>query len=199
MDSDISYVNRFLKGYSPQHHLELLMRHPKATAYLKADGIALGDSESSVARDAVETMLESVDDVSSAAISYTLNRLQTNRKIELAASLLALFTSGGVVGSIIGLDEKYLAAGLGALGLSGALLTLLVKWQKGGVSGPLDLEKSFDKLREYNWNARELAAKLKRTDTEEELQKIVSASNDLARNIYMLLGGLGYEADVRPL
>ena len=175
------------------------MRHPKATAYLKADGIALGDSETSVARDAVETMLESVDDVSSAAISYTLNRLQTNRKIELAASLLALFTSGGVVGSIIGLDEKYLAAGLGALGLSGALLTLLVKWQKGGVSGPLDLEKSFDKLREYNWNARELAAKLKRTDTEEELQKIVSASNDLARNIYMLLGGLGYEADVRPL
>lgn len=114
-------------------------------------------------------------------------------------SILALVTSGGVVGSIFSFDEKYIAAVLGAIRFLGSLLVLLVKWLKSGVTCELNLGDAFNKLSEYSWDARSLKAELDKSTDHDEFEDIINRTNQLARDIYLVLGELGYQADLHPL
>ena len=196
MDADISYVIRYLQAFSKEKYEALLRRHPESHLLLKANGVSLGDADTAVAIDAVNTMLESVDTITASAISDTLNKLRANRRLKFIGSILTFLTAGGVVGSIIGLDEMFIAVALGAIGILGSLVMLLTRWLKGGVSGSSSLDQAFDKLRKHCLDARVLKAKLKDEIPSLELEKIIFESNSIAREICMVLGGLGYDLNL---
>lgn len=199
MDTDISYINKYLHKFANDKHQELLRRHPESQVLLNAMGVSLGVTDTEVAVDAAKTMLESVDSITSSALSDILGKLKTNRRLELIGSILTLSTSGGVVGSIIGFDEKYVAAFLGAIGFLGSLVMLFAKWLKGSVTGSSSLDKEFDKLREYSWDARALKARLSHNASDKEIENVILESNRLAREIFLVLGGLGYEPNFEPV
>lgn len=198
MDTDITYINRFLQDFSRDEYHMLLGRHPDDIT-LKAKGVVLGDTDTTVALDAAKTMLENVDIVITEAITDTLKKLKASRKLELVGTIFALFTSGGVVGNYLQQGEHMTTAVLGAFGFLNAIALLIAKWLRGSVAGSGDLSQDFIKLHEYSWDSRMLKAKLKPEISNDVLEEVISKSNSLAREINMLLATLGYIPNFEPI
>ena len=199
MNSDISYINKYLSTYQPSKHDALITKYPHAVNLLTPNGLSLGDAQTALACDAAKEMLSSVDETSARAIKSIMRKLKLGKRLELIGSVLALITSGGVVGAIVGLQETIVAAILGAIGFIGSLVTLFVQWLKGGVSSNVSLDKSFDVLQAHCWQARELLAKLKRGLHDNEIDAFIAQSNELAKQVFLTLGGLGYEPEFSPV
>jgi hypothetical protein len=200
MRADIYEVVRFLRGFAPEAAGELLVRHPETKVYFEAAGLPLGsDAEIDPAVDAARVMLDAVDEVATTAMLKTLASLKSARRLDLAGSLLALVASGGVVGALLGADNKDAAAILGVVGFVASAVPLVGGWLRGTATGKQSVDQCFLKLRELAWDARVLRAEFTRDRSDHEQASSLKRANDLAREIYMVLTDLGYDPRFRPV
>lgn len=200
MRADIGEIVQFLRGFSPEAVDSLLARHPEAKVYFEASGLPLGGGEEiDPAVEAARVMLDAVDGVTTTAMLKTSANLKSARRLDLTGSLLALVASGGVVGALLGADNKDAAAILGVIGFIASAVPPVSAWLRGTAIGEQSLGQCFVKLRDLAWDARVLRAEFVRERSDQEQANLLKRANDLAREIYVVLSDLGYDPRFRPV
>lgn len=199
MRTDIDEIARYLRTYAPNKINELVAIHPETRVYFESSGYKLGGAEIDPASNVASSMLDSVDEVATKAMSSTLAGLRSARRLELAGSLLALVASGGVVGALLGAENELIATILGAVGFVASAIPLVSSWIRTPAAGEKSVDQCFVSLRDLTWEARVLRAELTRPVDDPERANIVIRINDVAKQIYMVLSDLGYSPTFRPL
>lgn len=200
MLEQIDEVVQFLRGFAPDTVPAFVARHPEAKPYFEGGGLALGGmAELGPAVDAACVMLDSVDEVASAAMQKTVANLKSARLLDVVGSLLALIASGGVVGTLLGADDKRTAAILGGVGFVASAVPLVSSWVRGAPVGDRSIGQCFLKLRELTWDARLLRAEFAQSADPSALAPLVGRANELAKDAFVVLSDLGYDPKLRPL
>ncbi|MBY3221777.1 hypothetical protein [Rhizobium laguerreae] len=143
MRADIDEIAKYLRTYAPDKIRDLIVKHPEAKVYFESSGLKLGDAEINPAADVAGSMLDSVDEVATTAMSSTLASLKSARRLELVGSLLALIASGGVVGALIGAENAQIASILGAIGFIANAIPLVSSWLRTPTNGEKSVDQCF--------------------------------------------------------
>jgi len=192
----INDIARFLGKYDPERLAALRSGFPEAAARFDPDGGPLGDAGDAAGGAAARAMLESVGGVADKAEADAMRRLAFSRWLELAGSLVAAFSSAGVVTALAVLSARNLAVTLAIIAFLGSAAPIVANWLKGTAGGAGTAAQALSRLRELVWEARKLQAGLPKAA---DVDKAVEQANDFAHQLSGVLNELGYRAAIRPV
>jgi len=202
MTAPIPDIVSFLETYEPEKLQEVRQRHPEASTVLKSKGVTLGRAQQGTeARlDAARIMLNSVGEVTAAAIADVGRKLHAGSGLDVCGRILALLASSGVMAASAVQHRPYLVLALGTAGFAGTAAPLVAKWLQKGISGQT-MSMAFAKLQKLCWDAMALSADLDRISLEEKakLDKAIEKANDLAREAFQILNEVGFQPSFKPV
>lgn len=200
MNIEVGQIVGFLERFAPARAEALRADHREAEAFLRASGTVLGTPADDAALAAAGALLDNVAGVAREALLDTAHRIRIGRRLEVLQSCLALFTSGGVLGALLGLDARRTAAAIALIGFAGSAVAIFVAWLRSPPIGTGTIVEKHAQLRDVVWEARTLAAAGAGLSTGDgaAVRAHVAAANALAGRATALLGDLDYHPDFRP-
>ena len=200
MQADVAEITRFLDRFAPAALRDLRQRYPDAAAYFDPSGLPLGaDANVAPLVASARTLVDNIDGVTSTAMSETMKKLKSARKLELAASFLSLLASSGVVGALGLRANFFVTAGLAVAGFVASAVQLYTAWLRHAPVGEGSIDQLFMKLREQVWDAASLRAEFSRDPDESNAPGLIKRANDLAKASRIVLSDLGYDPKFRPV